>query len=236
MQRRILIIEDNRELAALLELHLRDAGYAVALAFDGASGLGAAERERYDLVVLDLMLPELDGLAVCRELRQRANYVPIIMLTAKTSELDRVLGLELGADDYVTKPFSIPEVLARIKAIFRRVDRLGEENPAPPDVIRRGELVIDPERRLVTIRRQTVDLTAREFDLLFFFASRPGKVFTRALLLDAVWGYGHEGYEHTVNSHINRLRAKIEDDPRKPRYIQTVWGVGYKFADGDNTL
>jgi DNA-binding response OmpR family regulator len=156
------------------------------------------------------------------------------MLTARSSETDRVVGLEVGADDYVTKPFSIRELLARVKAMFRRAEQLGRSSAGPAAArIEAGKLVIDPERRTVTLGGTPVDLTAKEFDLLLYFAGHPGRVFTRSQLLDAVWGYGHDGYEHTVNSHINRLRAKIEQDPARPRYVLTVWGVGYKFAEGN---
>jgi DNA-binding response OmpR family regulator len=204
----------------------------VDLSFDGTAGLAKAHSDNYDLVILDLMLPGLDGIEICQRLRRKSSYVPILMLTAKSSEMDRVVGLEVGADDYVTKPFSIRELLARVKAIFRRVDELTdgakEESLA---VIRAGNLVIDPMKRSAHIAGRAVDLTAKEFDLLLHFASNPGKVYTRSQLLDIVWGYGHEGYEHTVNSHINRLRAKIEEDPTHPIYVLTVWGVGYKFID-----
>jgi DNA-binding response OmpR family regulator len=177
------------------------------------------------------MLPGMDGIEVCRRIRERPPYVPIVMLTSRSSETDRVVGLEVGADDYVTKPFSIRELLARVKAIFRRVEQTGSDAQAAGR-IEAGGLVIDPERRAVTLDGRAVELTAKEFDLLLYFAARPGRVFTRSQLLDAVWGYGHDGYEHTVNSHINRLRAKIEADPARPRYVLTVWGVGYKFAEG----
>jgi DNA-binding response OmpR family regulator len=178
------------------------------------------------------MLPGLDGMEICRRLRRKPPYVPILMLTAKSSEMDRVVGLEIGADDYVSKPFSIPELLARVKAIFRRVEELSEgAREAVPDIIRAGDLVIDPVGRKATLKGRTLDLTAKEFDLLLHFAGNPGKVYTRSQLLDMVWGYGHDGYEHTVNSHINRLRSKIEKDSAHPEYILTVWGVGYKFAE-----
>jgi DNA-binding response OmpR family regulator len=154
------------------------------------------------------------------------------MLTSKSSEFDRVLGLEIGADDYVTKPFSIRELMARVKAIFRRVEGMQAGfSETKMNSIHVGDLAIDPQKRKLGLRGQTVDLTAKEFDLLLYFARHPGRVYTRSQLLDQVWGYGHDGYEHTVNSHINRLRAKIEDDPADPRYILTVWGVGYKFTD-----
>ncbi len=227
----ILIIEDNEELAQLLALHLRDLHHRVELCFDGASGLLQATTNHYDMIVLDLMLPGNDGLSVCKAVRASERYTPILMLTAKSSEFDRVLGLESGADDYVTKPFSISEVLARIKAIFRRVDAIAPKPQASAPIIRRGPLRIDQGRHAVSIDGRTVDLTAKEFDLLLFFARQPGRVFTRNELLDQVWGYGHDGYEHTVNSHINRLRVKIENDPKHPTFIQTVWGVGYKFAE-----
>ena len=234
MSKKILIIEDNRDLARLLQSHLQDLAYRVDIAFDGSSGFARADSDKYDLVILDLMLPDLDGIEICRLLRRKSAYVPILMLTAKSSETDRVVGLEIGADDYVTKPFSIRELLARVKAILRRVEELttgAKENM--PAVIRAGGIAIDPEKRSATLEGKPVDLTAKEFDLLLHFARNPGKVYTRSQLLDTVWGYGHDGYEHTVNSHINRLRAKIENDPAHPAYIITVWGVGYKFIDSE---
>lgn len=234
--RKILVVEDNRDIAELVALHLRDLDAKVDLAHDGATGLDMALNEAYDLVVLDLMLPQMDGLEFCRRLRGRDTYVPVLMLTAKSAEIDRVLGLEIGADDYLTKPFSIRELAARAKAIFRRVDAL-HAAPPPDDTgtrLRFGPLSIDSSRREVVLGGNTLELTSKEFDLLWHFASHPGQVFTRAQLLDSVWGYGHDGYEHTVNSHINRLRAKVEEDPAHPRRICTVWGVGYKFCgDGD---
>lgn len=232
MSKKILIIEDNRDLAHLLESHLRDLAFQVDLSFDGVAGLAKANSDNYDLVILDLMLPGLGGIEICQRLRRKSSYVPILMLTAKSSEMDRVVGLEVGADDYVTKPFSIRELLARVKAIFRRVDELTDGTKQESQaVIRSGDLVIDPIKRSAHIEDRAVDLTAKEFDLLLHFARNPGKVYTRSQLLDTVWGYGHEGYEHTVNSHINRLRAKIEEDPAHPAYVLTVWGVGYKFID-----
>lgn len=232
MSRQILIIEDNRDLANLLELHLQDHSFSVELALDGIKGLEKVNSGNHDLVILDLMLPGIDGLEICRQIRSKETYTPIIMLTSKSSELDRVLGLEMGADDYVTKPFSIRELIARVKAMFRRFDELQpvaeENNPSP---IQLTDMVIDPKKRRVTLKGKPVDLTAKEFDLLLFFARHAGRVFTRSELLDKVWGYGQGGYEHTVNSHINRLRAKIEADPSQPAYILTVWGVGYQFAE-----
>jgi DNA-binding response OmpR family regulator len=232
MSRKILVVEDNQDLARLLELHLSDLSYDVDLAFDGAAGWDQIAKTTYDLIILDLMLPGIDGLEICRRIRAQPAYTAILMLTSKSAELDRVLGLEMGADDYVTKPFSIRELMARVKAILRRIDKLRSNDESDqPAVIRAGELVIDPDRRHVNLNGRTIDLTAKEFDLLLHFARHAGRVFTRAQLLDRVWGYGHDGYEHTVNSHINRLRAKIEKNPAQPEYVLTVWGIGYKFAE-----
>jgi len=231
VERRILVVEDNLDLAELVLMHLRDNGFSVECCGDGAAALQRLQSESFDLVILDLMLPGMDGLELCRRLRARPDYLPILMLTAKSSELDRVLGLEVGADDYVTKPFSIRELVARVKALFRRVDALAELPTEATDVLHVNGLEIDPARREVRLDGTEVHLTGREFDLLLHFASHPGRVYSRTQLLDVVWGYGHEGYEHTVNSHINRLRAKIEHTPSQPRYILTVWGVGYKFAE-----
>jgi DNA-binding response OmpR family regulator len=172
----------------------------------------------------------MEGLDICRTLRTKPNYTPILMLTAKSTEPDRVLGLEVGADDYLTKPFSIRELLARVKALLRRMEA---SHPVLDrmNLIQAGDLVVDAEKRRVTLCGKTVDLTAKEFDLLLQFARHPGRVYTRSQLLDLVWGYTHAGYEHTVNSHINRLRAKIERDTSRPRYILTIWGIGYSFAE-----
>jgi len=228
----ILIVEDNQDMAQLLALHLRDLQHSVELCFDGETGFQCIKNHQYDLVILDLMLPGIDGLSICRTIRKNDNYTPILMITAKDSELDRVLGLETGADDYVTKPFSITEVLARIKAIFRRMNAIKSNlQDSVPEIIQRGLMLIDLDKHKVTISGLAIELTAKEFDLLAFFARHPGRVFSRDELLNKVWGYGHDGYEHTVNSHINRLRVKIEDSPKQPYYIQTVWGVGYKFSE-----
>jgi len=230
--RNILVIEDNADIANLVALHLRDFGSEVEIAGDGDSGLKAVLSHDYDLVVLDIMLPGIDGLEICRKLRAQANYTPILMLTARTGELDRVLGLEMGADDYLTKPFSVRELVARVKAILRRTDlSKHKETGSEETVFRAGQLEVIGDKRQVKLEGKPVDLTAKEFDLLLFFINNPGHVFTRSQLLDKVWGYGHDGYEHTVNSHINRLRAKIEKNPAEPRYILTVWGVGYKFTE-----
>jgi DNA-binding response OmpR family regulator len=234
VSRKILVIEDSRDIAHLLALHLPDLGCEVDVVDDGCVGLERAIGASYDLVILDLMLPGMDGLEICRRLRAKPNYTPILMLTAKSSEFDRVLGLEVGADDYLTKPFGIRELLARVKALFRRLDVLASQSlPTPSEIIRVGDLAIDTEKRTVALGDRQIELTAKEFDLLVQFAHHPGRVYTRSQLLDLVWGYGHSGYEHTVNSHINRLRAKIEQDPARPHYILTVWGVGYKFFEAD---
>ncbi|MCW8825289.1 MAG: response regulator transcription factor [Gammaproteobacteria bacterium] len=233
MSRSILIVEDDQDIAELVALHLRDEGYGVELTHDGSEGLAMAQKGVYDLIVLDLMLPGTDGLTICRKLRGENNMVPILMLTAKSSELDRVLGLEMGADDYLTKPFSIRELVARVKAQLRRSDALSASSDSTPQskTIDAGDLTIDIEKRHVSIKGKPLELTAKEFDLLLYFANNPGRVYSRTQLLDQVWGYGHEGYEHTVNSHINRLRSKVEEDPAKPHYVLTVWGVGYKFTE-----
>ncbi|TDJ67826.1 MAG: response regulator transcription factor [Proteobacteria bacterium] len=230
-QRRILVVEDERDIAELVALHLRDAGFDVVIAEDGHSGMREACGRDWDLVILDLRLPGPDGLSICRALRQNRDYVPILMLTSKTAELDRILGLELGADDYVSKPFSVSELVARAKAILRRMEvSQNRQKLDDYDPIHVGVITIDSATREVIVEQRSIDLTAREFDLLLHFARSPGRVFNRAQLLDSVWGYGHDGYEHTVNSHINRLRSKIEQDPADPKYIVTVWGVGYKLS------
>jgi DNA-binding response OmpR family regulator len=186
------------------------------------------------LLILDLMMPGLDGLEVCKALRARGRSTPILMLTAKSTELDRVLGLELGADDYLTKPFSLAELLARVKALLRRADLLRAaqaDAQAQPSTVRNGDLEILPAKRQVRYRGEALDFTALEFDLLLHFAQHPGHVFSRGQLLDAVWGYTHDGYEHTVTTHINRLRAKLETDPMRPQLILTVRGAGYKMRE-----
>jgi DNA-binding response OmpR family regulator len=228
----ILIIEDDSDISHLLQLHLQELGYKTAIVHDGVTGLEEALSKTYDLIILDIMLPGMDGLELCRRLRTQPHYTPVLMLTAKSSEIDRVVGLEIGADDYLTKPFSIQELLARVKALFRRVEAMkGEPSQDAKKPIHSGDLFIEPDKRKVTLRGNPVSLTAKEFDLLLQFAKHPGQVYSRSQLLDLVWGYGYEGYDHTVNSHINRLRSKIEEDPARPLYILTVWGVGYKFSE-----
>ncbi len=231
MARNALVIEDETDIAALIKLHLQDVCEEVTVAHDGRKGLDLALSQSWDLVLLDIQLPGNDGLHICRALRESGSTVPIIMITAKTSEIDRVLGLELGADDYLTKPFSVREMVARAKAIFRRSEMGRQDNGAQQNKqICAGDLIIDLRSRDVMIGGGSVTLTAKEFDLLAHFASHPGVVFTRSQLLDQVWGYGHDGYEHTVNTHINRLRGKIEPDPSSPAMLTTVWGVGYRFG------
>lgn len=234
-KKRVLVVEDERELARLVELHLRDMGCDVTVVGDGQQGLELALDGGFDLLILDLMLPNVDGLEICQHVRRQSNYTPILMVTAKSGEIDRVLGLEVGADDYLTKPFSVRELVARVKAIFRRVEALASRSESGR-FLRVGEFEIDEVKRTATLARQPLDLTAKEFDLLVHFARHPGRVYSRADLLDRVWGYGHGGYEHTVNSHINRLRAKVEQDPATPNYVLTVWGVGYKFFDPQAAL
>ena len=236
MTRRVLVIEDDPDVGRLITLQLRELDCECRLVDDGVAGLAEAEAGRYDLVILDLMLPRLDGLQICRRLRAGDVHSAILMLTAKSSELDRVLGLELGADDYLTKPFSMLELAARVKGVFRRAEQLAAAKAAAvaspsSSRIEVDGLLIDVDRHEARVGGKPVELTAKEFELLVYFARSPGRVFTRAQLLDQVWGYSHSGYEHTVNSHINRLRNKIERDPANPDFIQTVWGVGYKFAE-----
>ena len=232
MTPRVLVVEDDPDIAHLVELHLRDLPCEVDVVHDGTSALDCGLARSYDAMVLDLMLPRLDGLAVCQAIRQLHIYTPVLMLTARSTEADRVTGLELGADDYLTKPFSVPELVARVKALFRRAGAYSVRDAPPQGTIFRFEnLAIDVDRRRVDLDGAPVPLTAKEFDLLLCFATHPGRVYTRVQLLDLVWGYTHDSYGHTVNSHINRLRAKIERDPGAPRFILTVWGVGYKFRD-----
>jgi DNA-binding response OmpR family regulator len=228
----VLVIEDDHDIAELIGLHLRDLGLGVVVCNDGVAGLEQTLSRSWDLLVLDLTLPGVDGLEICRRARLDGKYVPILMLTARSMEMDRVLGLETGADDYLTKPFSVIELIARVKAILRRIQHLAASATSSLRVLRIGELAIDLDQRTVERGIDRVELTAREFDLLVHFAQHPGRVFTRAQLLDQVWGFRHEAYEHTVSSHINRLRAKIEPSPTTPRYLLTIWGVGYRFASG----
>jgi DNA-binding response OmpR family regulator len=230
----ILVAEDQADIRDLIVMNLRNAGYDVTAVADGVAALASQAEQASDLLILDLMMPGLDGLEVCKSLRARGRGTPILMLTAKSTELDRVLGLELGADDYLTKPFSLAELLARVKALLRRADLLRAaqaQATSQAGVLRNGELEILPVKRQVRYRGASIDFTALEFDLLLHFAQHPGHVFSRSQLLDAVWGYTHDGYEHTVTTHINRLRAKLEADPMRPQLILTVRGAGYKMRE-----
>lgn len=236
--KRVLIVEDDLHIAELLRMHLRDESYVVEHAADGHAGLRELERSHWDALVLDLMLPGIDGLEICRRARAMARYTPIIIISARSSEVHRILGLELGADDYLAKPFSVLELLARVKALLRRTDALARNARMDSGSLSIGDLDIEPLAREVRVDGKLIELTPREFDLLYFFARSPGKVFSRLDLLNHVWGYQHDGYEHTVNTHINRLRIKIEIDPAQPRRILTVWGHGYKLstsANGEST-
>jgi DNA-binding response OmpR family regulator len=229
---KILLIEDDPHIGELVSIHLKDLNCSVEIVTDGRAGYEKASTGNYSLIILDIMLPGMDGLEVCRMLRADKVNTHILMLTAKSEEIDKVLGLETGADDYLTKPFSIREFIARVKAILRRIGPLNKETTSHMgEHIERGDLSIDLTKRKVVLKSKTLDLTPKEFDLLTLLAAKPGWVYSRSDLLDKVWGYNFNGYEHTVNSHINRLRSKIEPDINNPTYILTSWGVGYKFND-----
>lgn len=229
--RSVLVVEDEHDIAQLLELHLAESCDEVVIARNGHEGWHAARQRHWGLIILDLGLPGIGGLEICRRLRAREQYTPVLMLTAKDGEQERVHGLQTGADDYVTKPFCLAELLARVDAIFRRCTALRSDDQALAGRIERyRDLRIDLGMREVRMGDRAVSLTAREFDLLVHFVRHPERVYSRAQLLDQVWGDGHQGYEHTVNSHINRLRAKIEQDPSRPAYIVTVCGVGYRLG------
>jgi len=227
----ILVAEDDRDIAQLIALHLRELGHRVEIVYDGMTGLERALSGHYELMVLDVMLPGLSGTELCQRLRAKANPILVLMLTVRSGELDRVLGLELGADDYLTKPFSFRELQARVKALLRRKAHAERVEQNSAEVIHVGALRLEVDNRAVSFGGAPLHLTVKEFDLLLQFARSPGRVYTRTQLLDLVWGYGYNGLEHTVNSHINRLRNKLERDPAHPEYIQTVWGVGYRFTE-----
>jgi DNA-binding response OmpR family regulator len=228
----LLVVEDDENISTMISEHFTRAGYSVRTAADGVAGVQAALQDHPDAVVLDLMLPKMDGLMVCKEIRLQAPYIPILMLTAKDDVVDKVLGLEMGADDYITKPFALRELEARIKSVLRRVRTGGGTDGASEEApIVRGKLRIDPSKREVMVGDRQVELTPKEFDLLRLFASNPGRVFPRKYLLEKIWDYSYEGYDRTIDSHINRLRAKIEDNPENPQMVLTVWGIGYKFSD-----
>ena len=225
---RVLVVEDDYDLADLLRLHLSDAGFTIDLAHSGSRGLERALTEDYALIVLDVMLPEMDGFALCGRIRAASAAQPVLFLTARSEEDEKVMGLELGADDYMTKPFSLRELTARVRTILRRVEAV--QDGARRAALRYGDLVVDLDRREVTLKEQPVDLTRTEFNLLAVFAEHPGRAYRRQELLDLVWGTDYAGYSATVNTHINRLRSKIEGDAAAPQFIKTVWGVGYRFA------
>jgi two-component system, OmpR family, alkaline phosphatase synthesis response regulator PhoP len=229
----VLVVEDDKSISDLVEIHLKDLNCNVVKTFDGKDGLQLATGNNYDLIVLDIMLPNVDGLEICKEVRKKEEYTPILMLTSKSEELDKVLGLEVGADDYLTKPFGIREFIARVKAIFRRTEAFKKETENQSDIVI-GDIVIEVSKRRVKLNGNRIELTPKEFDLLLLLASHPGKTYTREQLLNILWGYQYNGYEHTVNSHINRLRSKIEKDLSNPSYILTSWGVGYRFNDIEN--
>ncbi len=230
--RKVLIVEDDKDIVALLQIHLKDLQCHTDLAFDGDEGMQKALHNDYDLLILDIMLPGKDGMEICRQVRAVNPRVPILMLTAKSEEIDKVLGLEMGADDYLTKPFSIREFIARVKAIFRRMETMRKAMQTPGDAILTfGDLSIDIDKRKVTLQDQRIELSPKEFELLSLLASNPGKSYDRSKILNLVWGYDFDGYEHTVNSHINRLRSKIEPDIQQPTYILTTWGIGYRFNE-----
>ncbi len=235
-QGKLLIVEDDQNIQHMIADYFKHVGFDVVTASDGESGIKAALDERPDALILDVMLPKTDGFSVCRHIRERNPSLPILILTAKDDVVDKVLGLEMGADDYITKPFSLRELEARLKSVLRRMKakaKEGDEGDQAP--ITRGNLKIVPGRREVTLFGKQVELTPKEFELLQLFASHPGRVYSRKYLLENIWDYTYSGYDRTIDSHINRLRAKVEEDPENPKMIMTVWGVGYKFADeGDN--
>lgn len=234
MAHRVLVVEDDLDIGRLVATQLAEIDCESRLVGDGVTALAEARAGSFDLVVLDLVLPRMHGLEVCRRLRALSLETPILMLTAKSSVGDRVLGLDLGADDYLSKPFSLVELTARVKAMLRRAaQRTAPCSPIAParTAIALGGLHMDADRHQVRVDGRPVDLTAKEFELLIYFARSPGRVHTRAQLLDQVWGQSCSAFEHTVSSHINRLRRKIERNPARPEYVQTVWGLGYKFSE-----
>jgi DNA-binding response OmpR family regulator len=228
--KRVLIVEDDAHIADLLTLHLKDEALSVQHAADGLAGMRLLDQGPWDLLILDLMLPGVDGLEICKRARATTRYVPIIIISARSSEVHRILGLELGADDYLAKPFSMLELVARVRALLRRADALARNARLEAGQLDCHGITLDPLARSAVLEGAPLDLTPREFDLLAFFVRHPDRVFSRLQLLNEVWGYSHDGYEHTVNTHINRLRLKIEADPTQPQRILTVWGHGYKFA------
>jgi two-component system alkaline phosphatase synthesis response regulator PhoP len=231
VNKKVLIVEDDQDISELLEIHLKDMYCEVSIEGNGQKAYDLAKSEPFDLIILDINLPGKNGLDICRDLRNQKVKTPILMLTARSEEIDKILGLETGADDYLTKPFSVREFIARVKAIFRRIEMITSTDEADDERIQIQGLDIDKGKRKVLKNGERIELTPKEFDLLFLLANHPGKSYTRERLLSLVWGYEFNGYEHTVNSHVNRLRAKIEDDLNEPKYIMTTWGIGYRFND-----
>lgn len=229
---KVLIIEDDKDISNLISIHLSDLNLESVQAYDGKEGLLKALNDVYKLIILDIRLPHLDGFEICKKVRLEKIITPIVMLTSKSEEIDKVLGLEIGADDYITKPFSIRELVARVKAVLRRVDQNQDNSHQEAEEhINYKDFVININKRHVEVYGNRIELSPKEFDLLVLLASNPGKTYTRMQLLNSVWGYEFDGFEHTVNSHINRLRSKIEKDMNNPEFILTTWGVGYKFND-----
>ena len=229
---KVLIIEDDKDISQLISIHLTDMNFETDQSYDGKEGLLKVLNNNYKIIILDIRLPGIDGIEICRKIRQEKIQTPILMVTSKSEEIDKILGLEIGADDYITKPFSIRELIARVRAVLRRMEASrqpeisGEERRIEFD-----DFYIDISKRIVEVHGKRPELSPKEFDLLVLLASNPGKTYNRMQLLNQVWGYDFEGFEHTVNSHINRLRSKIEKDPNQPEFILTTWGVGYKFKD-----
>lgn len=229
--KKVLIVEDDPNISELIQIHLNDLGYQIQVRNNGRLGFEEANSNSFDLIILDIMLPEMDGIAICQRLRALDNYTPILMITAKSEEIDKVIGLESGADDYITKPFKIREFIARVKAIMRRQDQFALLAEKDVKQMRFNTLEIDEKKRKVILDQKRLELTPKEFDLLLLMARNPGRSYSRGELLELIWGYDFSGYEHTVNAHINRLRAKVEQDPNNPTFILTTWGVGYRFND-----
>ena len=227
----ILIIEDDRDIADLISIHMNDNGHEAEMVYDGKEGLLRAMEQMHDLIILDLKLPGMDGLEICQKLRLEKIDTPIIMLTSKSEEIDKVLGLEIGADDYMTKPFSLRELVARVKTVLRRGRSVSAEPASSGQVLECENFYVDVSKRIVKSYDQKVELSPKEFDMLVLLVSNPGRTYSRIDLLNQVWGVDFEGFEHTVNSHINRLRSKIEKNMNEPEFILTTWGVGYKFND-----
>ncbi len=229
--KQILMIEDDPSIVELATIHLKDIHCEVTKSHSGFEGLHLATTGTYDVIILDVMLPEINGIEICKRIRAEKNFTPIMMLTARSEEIDKIIGLETGADDYLTKPFSLREFIARVKALIRRTEMLTPEPETIPEILQCQNLVMNTTKRKVTLDEQKIELTPKEFDLLLLFMSNPGVSYSRETLLNQVWGYEFSGYEHTVNSHINRLRTKIETNLTTPKYILTTWGIGYRFTE-----